>query len=213
MTIIYKATNVVNGKCYVGKTVKPLPKRRDQHEKSSRTTGFQGALKKYGPENFQWVILEECNLQQASAREIFWIETLNSMNDGYNLTSGGDGAAYGALNVSNRPEVKEKLRLKSIGRYHTDETKKKIRNSVLGSKHTTETKKKIAQASIGKAKPQGDQHSRSVEYMITDPLGNVFPIKGMRKFCRDNNLNAKLLRKTANGLQKDHKGFKCQMVE
>lgn len=213
MTIIYKATNTVNGKCYIGKTVKSLHKRRIEHEKSSRTTGFQGALKKYGPEKFQWIILEECDLSIASNREMFWIESYDSIKNGYNLTPGGDGAAIGLSNVSKRPEVREKLRRNSTGRFHTEETKQQIKESMLGFKHSNETKQKIALASIGRVKPQGNQHPRSVEYIITNPSGDTFIIKGMRKFCRDNNLNAKLLRRTAAGLQEEHKGFKCQRVE
>lgn len=51
-------------------------------------------MKKYGVENFQVETLEECLNEQASERECYWIEQLQSFKYGYNATKGGDGKSY-----------------------------------------------------------------------------------------------------------------------
>lgn len=75
MNIIYKTTNLVNGKIYVG-----------QHY-TSADDGYLGSgniliqsIKKYGKENFIREILEHCNLDNVNEREIYWITLLNAMN-------------------------------------------------------------------------------------------------------------------------------------
>ena len=50
---------------------------------------LQNAWNKYGEENFEFSIIEECHMDQLDQREIYWISKLNSYEDGYNLTSGG----------------------------------------------------------------------------------------------------------------------------
>jgi len=61
--IIYKATNKINGKCYIGQTVKTLARRKCDHlcrlRKGDRDHKFYLALRKYGQENFEWETLQE----------------------------------------------------------------------------------------------------------------------------------------------------------
>lgn len=85
--IIYKTTNKINGKIYVGK-----------YEGSKESYLGSGkvlwkAIKKYGVENFARETLEVCNNRsELNKREIFWIKELGARNNniGYNITSGGD---------------------------------------------------------------------------------------------------------------------------
>lgn len=55
--IIYKATNIVNGKCYIGQTIRKLQLRINSHfcltDKNDGIT-FHNAIKKYGKESFKW---------------------------------------------------------------------------------------------------------------------------------------------------------------
>jgi group I intron endonuclease len=84
--IIYKTTNLVNGKFYIGKDAK--------NKKSYLGSGniLKEAIKKYGKENFKKEILEVCtSLEELSEREKYWIEKLDAINLGYNLTEGGTG--------------------------------------------------------------------------------------------------------------------------
>lgn len=92
--IIYKVTNLINNKIYIGQTKHTLHKRKKEHQK--KTKNFRGvfkqALNKYGFENFKWEVIEFCNnIDELNEREIFWIDYYDSINKekGYNLIKGG----------------------------------------------------------------------------------------------------------------------------
>ena len=89
---IYKITNP-KGKIYVGKSKNILSRFNSyykiQHCKQQRK--LYNSLKKYGPENHIFEILEECDLSVINEREIYWILSLGCIEFGLNLTHGGDG--------------------------------------------------------------------------------------------------------------------------
>jgi len=87
--VIYKITNLLNGKIYVGQTINF--QHRIHCHKCSNRTGVDAAIKKYGWENFKIEVIEECPIEKLDEREIFWIFELNCKSpNGYNLTNGGD---------------------------------------------------------------------------------------------------------------------------
>lgn len=94
MGFIYKITNDINDKIYVGQTSGTLKERFKQHKKKMnsedrKTYPLYNAMRKYGIEHFSIKILEETdNLQE---REQYWIKYFDSYNNGYNTTRGGDG--------------------------------------------------------------------------------------------------------------------------
>lgn len=90
MGVIYKATCKITGKHYIGQTKRTLQIRKKQHEKSNDDYYFHRAIQKYGKENFQWSILEQCENSKLNSREQFWIQKYNSYANGYNSTKGGD---------------------------------------------------------------------------------------------------------------------------
>ena len=89
---IYKITNKINGKFYIGLSV-DIKRRFNEHKSPCRfqkiKTPIARAIKKYGLANFSFDILElvECK-SKLCEREVFWI---SKMKPEYNLTSGGDG--------------------------------------------------------------------------------------------------------------------------
>lgn len=86
--IIYKTTNILNGKFYIGKD-----KYNDPKYLGSGIYLIQ-AIKKYGKNNFIKEILCECDTNdEANIQERYWIRKLNSQNRdiGYNISEGGDG--------------------------------------------------------------------------------------------------------------------------
>lgn len=91
---IYKITNLIDGKIYIGRTKHSLKERFRQHVKNKRGKTFIGsAITKYGFENFTIERIEDVfTIEQAMEREKYWIKELNSQNReiGYNLTEGGD---------------------------------------------------------------------------------------------------------------------------
>jgi len=96
MGIVYKITNQVNQKSYIGQTSRTLNQRKQEHvnnaKKSKKPASLlYKAIRKYGVENFEWTLLEECSNDILDDREKFYIKKLrtHSSKGGYNLTEGG----------------------------------------------------------------------------------------------------------------------------
>lgn len=87
--IIYKITNSINGKVYVGQTTRTIQERFAEHVKADSILGKD--IRKFGKKNFAIEIVEECeNSEQLNEREIFWIAELNcKYPNGYNTMDGG----------------------------------------------------------------------------------------------------------------------------
>lgn len=99
MACIYKITNLVNNKVYIGKTLKTAEERWKEHCRACRRLRCEkrplyDAMNKYGVENFICELIEECSVENINDREIYWIEHYNSFHYGYNATLGGDGKPY-----------------------------------------------------------------------------------------------------------------------
>ena len=99
MSKIYKITNDINDKVYVGKTENSLEKRFAEHCKDSQKREEEkrplyAAMRKYGVEHFSIELVEECNIEIVSLREQYWIGFYKGYTEGYNATLGGDGKAY-----------------------------------------------------------------------------------------------------------------------
>ena len=94
-SIIYRVTNIITGKSYVGQTRQTLEKRWKQHLTDSKRKRFNyyfyNAIRKYGPHSWTKEIVEEIfDIELLNERERYWISFFNTMNDGYNMTSGGE---------------------------------------------------------------------------------------------------------------------------
>tara|TARA_B100001996_G_C18601091_1_gene569881 strand:- start:51 stop:1055 length:1005 start_codon:yes stop_codon:yes gene_type:complete len=95
MAHIYKITNIINDKGYVGKTENGPKKRWREHLAAARNNPIMvisKAIRKYGPENFKFEIIEECLSEDVNKKETYWIGKLDTFENGYNSTLGGDGA-------------------------------------------------------------------------------------------------------------------------
>lgn len=99
MSKIYKITNDINDKVYVGKTENSLKKRFAEHctdsqKRIEEKRPLYAAMRKYGVEHFSIHLIEECDTSEASFREQYWIGFYKGYEEGYNATIGGDGKAY-----------------------------------------------------------------------------------------------------------------------
>lgn len=108
MNYIYKITNQVNGKSYIGLTTKDRPTDRySQHRylarhpemenSKSKNSYIHAAMRKYGLENFTFEIIEEVSENEdLNVKEQYWIAFYHTyvkdpQCNGYNLTKGGEG--------------------------------------------------------------------------------------------------------------------------
>lgn len=170
---IYKITNLVNGKMYVG-----------QHVTSDLDDGYMGsgkiikhALKKYGRESFrkEWLGFYEDQEELNYMERVFADQTWVDRSDTYNLVLGG-GAVGGLRHTAEarqkiseafkgRPghplseETKRKLSEAKKGKTLSEETKRKMSEAhkgqqptcgMLGKRHAAETKRKMSEAQMGK---------------------------------------------------------------
>ena len=97
-TGIYKITNKLNGKCYIGQSI--FIERRWKDERNGAFNQYDNeynsarsrAFRKYGLENFNFEVIEECLPSELNEKEIYWIQYYDSYNNGYNETTGGGSA-------------------------------------------------------------------------------------------------------------------------
>lgn len=96
MATVYVITNTINGKKYVGVTTGSINKRFNEHIRDSRKERcndrpLYSDINQYGVENFTIQELEQCDDLDRFERESYWIDALDTHNNGYNFTYGGTG--------------------------------------------------------------------------------------------------------------------------
>lgn len=93
---IYVITNKLNGKQYVGQTSRDLETRFNEHCTETRGNSLlHRAIQQDGWRNFKIEELEKCALSQLDEKEEYWVKKLDTFNNGYNLTPGGNNIAFG----------------------------------------------------------------------------------------------------------------------
>lgn len=176
MGFIYKITNDVDDKIYIGKTVKTVEKRFNEHckmsEKYHKDIGFNSKLypymNKYGVDKFHVETLEECDNEKLNELEIYHISKIPKELS-LNISSGGDG---GDLFKGHHHSEKTKLKMSEDrkgnkngnygNRWNQSDELKKLHsvlssgenNGMYGKKHSEETKLKISMSNSGKIKSQ-----------------------------------------------------------
>lgn len=140
-TGIYKITNTVNGKTYIGSSI-DIPRRWREHgkryEKEQGKWLYQ-AFSKYGLEMFEFEIIEECDEENLAEREEFWILETASFPAGYNMTpSGTRGGGYFILTPLTLEALIHDLKETSDG-YYTLSEKYGIGESSIASINTGKT--------------------------------------------------------------------------
>jgi len=167
MFYVYKITNNVNGKVYIGKTGEPEKRWRTHLAIAARGKDdplfsvIHKAINKYGKDNFIFEIIETLDVEQESLdREIYWIAFYKShiykygSEYGYNLTAGGEGLTGYKPTEETRKKLSEACAGEKngfYGKFHDDITKqllsvqKKGNTIWLGRHHTDETKELMSE--------------------------------------------------------------------
>ena len=148
---IYKITNKINGKSYIGQTIQNVKERFYQHcaTKCSQAVlnmVIHKAITKYGKSNFTIEVIEEVESANLNDRERYWIRYYDSYNNGYNSTEGGQDGIKLFKNLDTESivrEYKSGKSLREIGRlFNVDKQTIKdllVRNNI--SLRTTRTYK------------------------------------------------------------------------
>ena len=146
MGIVYKATNKINNKVYIGQTWRNLNQRINSHFKNNHCSYFHNALLKYGKTNFNWEILfESSNQEDLDIQEIHYIKECKSQNKkyGYNIKSGGSRGKF-------NKDSKIKMSKSATNYFKSSESRKK--HSLIQKKRFSnpEEKEKLSIAHGGK---------------------------------------------------------------
>lgn len=162
--IIYKVTNLVNKKVYIGQTIRSLKVRWSLH--LYKGDALYSAINKYGKENFLIEIIDRAEtLDELNNKEIEYIKLLKTVApNGYNIRLGGNSG--GKLSE----ETRKKIGLSGKGRKHTEEWKRKASERSRGANNpmygkspnwgkvcSSETREKISIANKNRPKEITDR--------------------------------------------------------
>ena len=116
---IYKITNKLNNKVYIGQTIQKPIERFYQHcakkcDKYILNMVIHKAIFKYGKDNFTFEVIEEVPKQQLNEREEYWIKYYNSYTDGYNSTKGGQKGNKPFKDIDNKAIIEQYQQGKSL---------------------------------------------------------------------------------------------------
>lgn len=130
---IYGIKNKVNNNIYIGKTGMNFGDRWDSHRSLLRGNKhfnqyLQRAWNKYGEENFEFVVIEDCSANELNDKERYYIQLYREQNLSYNLADGGEGGGFLGKHLSEETKRKigDKNRINMTGRILSDETKAKM---------------------------------------------------------------------------------------
>jgi len=200
--IIYKTTNIINRKIYIGVHATKNPDVFDGYLGSGKI--LKQAIKKYGEENFHREILHVFNTPEEAFDEERRIvnKIFIERRDNYNIKIGGDGFAAGAdhpmygkhLSEEHKKKLSESLsgdNNPNYGKPHSEEYKKKIsenhfdcsaeNNPMYGKHHTEETKKKMRKSHLSN---KGENHPN---------WGKLFSAEYRNKLSKSHELSTKIV--------------------
>lgn len=146
---IYKITNVVNGKVYIGQSMRDIRQRFVRHINDSLNgkldTHFARAIRKYGKDNFNIELIDTAETQDdLNRKEQYWIRYYDSVRTGYNETDAiykCGGNTYMSKNDYEMRGISEKIRLSKLGARNPHSKKIKCRSELTGEELIFDTVK------------------------------------------------------------------------
>lgn len=201
---VYKITNKINGKIYIGITNQGSGTRYRHHWYEARIgepSPIHRAMAKYGEANFTLEIIDFANTcDELKEKEKFYIKKFNSMDRsiGYNLTEGGDG---------------------TFGRLHSEETKEKIRQKALGRKVSEEAKKRMSESRKGKCSDKKRKHLQEISklnckkvYQYDRNLNFIAEYDSVTEACKITGLNKDTIRRQLKNPPKNLNDWRIKFI-
>jgi len=152
---IYAITHIATGRAYVGKSAN-IKRRWKEHIRDMKTdkykTEIYNSLRKYGPEAFDWEILELCSVHHLDCREMWWIIAMSAFDTGFNHTIGGDGLRAGSKHSFEANYAKS---LRQKGKPHSPEHIAAVASANKGVPRNTS---QMVAANIGRPRFFSEEH-------------------------------------------------------
>lgn len=199
--IIYKITNKISGKCYIGQTIQTLEQRWYKHIHDSRCPAIRDAIAKYGIDSFSIEVIDTAEtIDDLNEKEIYWIKHFNSIvPNGYNLQTGGKNCRCAESTKRKLSELNIGCNHPNYGKSRSFETRKKISEARKGMKFTDEHIQRLKESHLGVVNECLLKKVRCVE------TGQVFnSIKEAKASCGRNNIH---IGEVCNGKRKTAGGF------
>lgn len=151
---IYLIRNLVNGKCYVGKTEGSVLDRYRRHLQNAKwgiDYALYRAIRKYGENSFSIDHVASCEALLINDLEKYYIEFYGSRTTrhGYNMTEGGDGLSGLIFSEEHRKKLSDAAKRRKRGKL-SDETCEKIRKALKGKSLSAEHCAKLSESHSGK---------------------------------------------------------------
>ena len=185
---IYQIKNIINGDFYIGSS-NNINRRLYLHKYSLKKQNhhsivLQRAFNKYGEENFEFVVLEECKNEELINKEQYYLDNLNPI---YNINKIAENCTGRILSEESR----NKISIKNKGKKHTEDTKKKLseyrRNNPLN--FTNEIRQKISNSKKGKNNPMyGKSYITRIEAVKKSLTGKPRPQEIKDKIGKANSI-------------------------
>jgi group I intron endonuclease len=224
---IYKFTNKINGKIYIGQSI-DINARKRSHINDAYCKGkdsncpFHQAIIKYGEDGFNFEIIEECPKELLNEREKYWIQYYNSYHNGYNASPGGDncgersdGRALLLYDLEGN-FVKETCNIASTARelgvgYQT------VYQLLQGARKSTkgfQIKYKESEDFPKTIEPYNSRQGGSFVVLQLDKNDNILnEYKSVNEAARQTGCDCSTISKVCRGKLKTHGGFKWKYKE
>ena len=188
ISCVYKITNTLNGKVYIGQTV-DYRKRKVGHfsylrRNAHRNRYLQKSFNKYGESSFKMEIIKECAVDELDKLEIYYMRKYNSIDKtlGYNMVIGGN------TNKSFPDYIRQKMSRSQKGRIISEEHRKRIgkwhKGKTISPKDIEKANKtkKDNQIQWGETNPNAVLTNDDVEKLIKDMLNGLTVEDVMKKY-------------------------------
>lgn len=217
--IIYKVTNKINEKIYIGQTVQKLNERINAHKSSAKNDcqySFHKAIRKYGFNNFEWEILEKyiTDKNHLDKLELYYIKRYNSLTpNGYNMTLNTCGNLGHDFSGKNNPRYDDHRSYEELhGKEKADKLKKEMSNITKNASNNIWNWKKNnlsynpmndpkSREKLSKTRMGGNNPAAIYSWKFILPNGIVYETDCLRQFCKE----TKFKRHTIMRITKDEK--------